>query len=320
MSSTFQNMMTVAASLAASAMFARTLINVLIPYELQQFLLSRLEFLRCLFSSSEVTAVIEELDGHSKNLVFEAAATYLSTIITPTVRRIKISQRTAESSLRLSLDRGEEVVDVYDGMSFKWRMVCQPIQGARDEEGYRPKEARSFELTILKKYRDKALNDYVPYIQKQAKLITDKDKTLRLSMNDRRCWNRTINLHHPATFETLAMDAEMKKKVMDDLERFTARKEYYKRIGKAWKRGYLLYGPPGTGKSSLVGAMANYLRFNIYDLELSSVDCNTDLKRMLVNTPSRSILVIEDIDCAIDLQNRDDRSESGNKRKEEKVS
>jgi mitochondrial chaperone BCS1 len=318
MSSTFQNMLTAAASLAGSAMLARTVVNNLIPYELQEFLLSRLEFLRYRFSSSEVTAIVEELDGYNNNLVFEAAATYLSTIISPTVRRIKISQHTEESSLRLSLERGEEVVDVYDGMSFKWRMVCQRIQGARDEDGSRTREAR-FELTFLKRYRDKAVSDYVPYIQKKAKLIKDKDRTLRLFMNNCGFWN-PINLRHPATFETLAMDAKEKKKLMDDLARFTTRKEYYKRIGKAWKRGYLLYGPPGTGKSSLVGAMANYLRFDIYDLELSSVKCNSDLKRMLVNTPSRSILVIEDIDCAIDLQNRDDRSKPQINRNEEKVS
>ncbi|KAL2898704.1 hypothetical protein RDABS01_006847, partial [Bienertia sinuspersici] len=34
-------------------------------------------------------------------------------------------------------------------------------------------------------------------------------------------------------------------------------------IGRAWKRGYLLYGPPGTGKSSLIAAIANYLKFDI---------------------------------------------------------
>jgi hypothetical protein len=46
------------------------------------------------------------------------------------------------------------------------------------------------------------------------------------------------------------MDSELKQTLMDDLARFVKRKDYYKRIGKAWKRGYLLYGPPGTGSSS----------------------------------------------------------------------
>ena len=46
-----------------------------------------------------------------------------------------------------------------------------------------------------------------------------------------------VNLDHPATFNTLAMDLELKKKILDDLDRFVRRKEYYRRVGKAWKRG-----------------------------------------------------------------------------------
>lgn len=92
---------------------------------------------------------------------------------------------------------------------------------------------------------------------------------------------------------------------MDDLDRFVKRRKFYKRVGKAWKRGYLLYGPPGTGKSSLIAAMANYLKFNIYDLELTSLQSNSELRRLLVSTANRSILVIEDIDCSRDFQNRE---------------
>ncbi|CAI0418635.1 unnamed protein product [Linum tenue] len=86
--------------------------------------------------------------------------------------------------------------------------------------------------------------------------------------------------------------------IIGDLEKFVERKEFYKKVGRAWKRGYLLYGPPGTGKSTLIAAMANYLKFDIYDLELSSVYSNSDLKRVLLSTSNRSILVIEDIDCS----------------------
>lgn len=113
-----------------------------------------------------------------------------------------------------------------------------------------------------------------------------------------------MNLDHPATFETLAMEQEQKTKIMQDLERFVKRKDYYRRVGKAWKRGYLLYGPPGTGKSSLIAAMANYLNFDVYDLELTELRSNSDLRTLLVATANRSILVVEDIDCTIDLQDR----------------
>ena len=91
---------------------------------------------------------------------------------------------------------------------------------------------------------------------------------------------------------------------MDDLERFLKRKDYYRRVGKAWKRGYLLFGPPGTRKSSLIAAMANYLHFDVYDLELSSVEGNKHLRKVLIATENKSILVVGDIDCCTELQDR----------------
>ncbi|CAB4263974.1 unnamed protein product [Prunus armeniaca] len=68
---------------------------------------------------------------------------------------------------------------------------------------------------------------------------------------------------------------------------------------------YLLYGPPGTGKSSLIAALANYLKFDMYDLELTHLGSNSELRRLLVSTANRSILVIEDIDCSIELKDRE---------------
>lgn len=97
------------------------------------------------------------------------------------------------------------------------------------------------------------------------------------------------------------MDTAKKKEIIDDLTAFTKLEQYYAQIGRAWKRGYLLYGPPGTGKSSMIAAMANFLGYDIYDLELGSVEDNTELRKLLIETSSKSIIVIEDIDCSVDL-------------------
>ncbi|KAM4102291.1 hypothetical protein ACB094_05G213100 [Castanea mollissima] len=98
------------------------------------------------------------------------------------------------------------------------------------------------------------------------------------------------------------MDSKLKNTLIEDLNKFSSEKEYYKRIGIAWKRGYLLYGPPGTGKSSLIGAMADHLNFDIYDLIVTDIHSNSQLKSLLLSTSGRSILVIEDTNCSIELE------------------
>lgn len=84
----------------------------------------------------------------------------------------------------------------------------------------------------------------------------------------------------------------MNKALFDDPDIFISRKEYYKRVGKAWKSG--LYGPPGTGKLSLIAAMADYPKFDVYDLDLKEVQSNSAFSKLLIGTSSRSILVFED--------------------------
>ncbi|KAG0515933.1 hypothetical protein BDA96_10G319700 [Sorghum bicolor] len=109
---------------------------------------------------------------------------------------------------------------------------------------------------------------------------------------------------HPSTFDTLAMDPALRDGIRADLLRFVRRREHYTRAGRAWKRGYLLHGPPGTGKTSLIAAIANLLEFDIYDLELTTVQSNTDLRRLLACTRPKSVIVVEDIDCSLGFLDR----------------
>lgn len=92
------------------------------------------------------------------------------------------------------------------------------------------------------------------------------------------------------------MDPDLKNRVKSDLELFLKSKQYYHRLGRVWKRSYLLYGPSGTGKSSFVAAMAKFLSYDVYDVDLSRVSDDSDLKMLLLQTKRKSVIVVEDLD------------------------
>ncbi|XP_075654159.1 AAA-ATPase At3g50940-like isoform X2 [Castanea sativa] len=298
------------ASMAASIMLVRSMANDLIPHPIRGYLLSTLRYY---FKprSPQLTLVIEENCGMSRNQVFDAAEIYLCTKISPNTERLKISKSPKEKNLTIRLEKGEKLVDFHEGIELMWRFVCAETErnNPNDHNNSQRSEKRYFELTFLKKHKDKIVGSYIQFVLERAKAIKDEERVLKMhTLNNSYCYNgvkwESINLEHPATFETLAMDPELRNAVIEDLDRFVRRKDFYKRVGRAWKRGYLLYGPPGTGKSSLIAAMANYLKFDVYDLQLANILRDSDLRRLLLATANRSILVIEDIDCSVDLPDR----------------
>ncbi|XWS45463.1 hypothetical protein CRYUN_Cryun15aG0138800 [Craigia yunnanensis] len=279
------------ASVTASIMLFRSMANDLIPYPIRNYLFSTLRYF---FKprSQILTLVIEESNGSVPTL------------------RLKINKTPKEKNLTIRLEKGEKIVDFFEGIELKWRFVCSEAEKSNNPNDHFPPRAekQSFELSFHKKHKDVVLDSYVPSILERAKAIKDEQRVLKMFTLNMQNYGgikwESINLEHPATFETLAMDPELKHSVMEDLNRFVKRKEFYKRVGRAWKRGYLLYGPPGTGKSSLVAAMSNYLKFDVYDLQLANIMRDSDLRNLLLATGNRSVLVIEDIDCSVDLPDR----------------
>lgn len=313
-----QTLISAAASAAATAMVVRSVAKDLIPHEFQHYLFIQLRRFLSAFSN-QLTLIIDEYDGLYPNHLFQSAEVYLSSLITPNTKRFRASKSEKENQIKVSMEKDEELTDSFGGFAIKWRLFCQKTRGkyvARQDDYYGGStpisETRFFELVFHKKIKDKVIKEYLPYILEKSKALKEEQRTLKLwtLKNDRgmggprkSLW-QSVNLDHPSTFDTLAMELDAKKTVMADLQRFVKRKEFYRRVGKAWKRGYLLFGPPGTGKSSLIAAIANYLNFDVYDLELTAIMSNSDLRNLLISTANQSILVVEDIDCSIELQNR----------------
>ncbi|GAV84582.1 AAA domain-containing protein/AAA_assoc domain-containing protein [Cephalotus follicularis] len=312
-----KTVLSVAASLTASAVLFRTIANDLVPEVLTDYLCSSFKNMSNRLSS-QITVVIEEFDGLTANQMFYAANVYLGSKLSPSVQRIKVHKPEKEKQLDVSIDKNQELVDLFSGVKFKWVLVSSRVQKSvphkkGNSNGISREEIRYLEVTFNKKHRDMVLKSYLPYVLQKAQKIRENKKAVKLhtiDYNGTDYWG-SINLDHPATFDTMAMDPVMKKELIEDLDRFVSRKEYYRRIGKAWKRGYLLYGPPGSGKSSLIAAMANYLKFDVYDLDLKDVQCNSDLRRLLIGTGSRSIIVIEDIDSSFESGEDDKVTLSG---------
>ncbi|KAJ1264335.1 hypothetical protein BS78_09G255600 [Paspalum vaginatum] len=303
----YKNALTTAASVAASLMLVRGVVNEVVPHEVRELLFSGFGLLRSRISAEHTIIVEKKNDGFSNNYVYSAVKTYLATRInTDLQQRLRVSSMDEDDKVMVGMAEGDEMLDVYEGTEFKWRLICQDNSGDSSNGYGAPNDTQSFEVTFHKKQKEKALKSYLPFILATAKAIKAQERTLMIYMTEYSSEWSPIDLHHPSTFDTLAMDHKLKQSIIDDLNRFIKRKDYYKKIGKAWKRGYLLYGPPGTGKSSLIAAMANHLRFDIYDLELTEVRSNSDLRRLLVSMSNRSILVVEDIDCTINLKQRDE--------------
>jgi chaperone BCS1 len=314
-----------AATVTAYAVLARGMARELLPDELRDAARWAASFLLRRAAPraprERRTFVIRRYDGDGAgdNALYEDAREYLASRVDPhSMPRVCLSRRRRRGDDDddywfgdcncdkdgggggggghvLSMEVGASMDDVFEGVKFTWTSMT-------DSEGHE-KHAASLELVFDAEHTDMVLGRYVPFITASVEEARRRDRTLQIFSGGGGSW-RGSRYHHPATFDTLAMDPDLKRSVVSDLGRFLKRREYYRRIGKAWKRGYLLYGPPGTGKSSLVAAMANYLRFNLCDLDLSKVDSNSTLQFLLTSMPDKSILVIEDIDCCFSAMSR----------------
>ncbi|ESW23175.1 hypothetical protein PHAVU_004G024800 [Phaseolus vulgaris] len=308
-------MWTQAGSLMASTMFIYAMFMRLVPSTLQ----ARVRWYTNKFTTlvyPYIRITFHEFTGERlmKSEAYTAIQTYLGEHSSQRATRLKgelIKVKDTHNPLVLSMDDNEEIMDEFQGVKVWWssykitpKTQSFSIHPSSDERRY-------YKLTFHKGYRTLITETYLKHVLEEAKTIETKNRKLKLYTNSRTRWSHVV-FEHPATFETLAIRPKEKEGIINDLVKFKSGKSYYAKIGKAWKRGYLLYGPPGTGKSTMIAAMANFMNYDVYDLELTAVKDNSDLRKLLINTSNKSIIVIEDIDCSLDLTGQ-------RKKKKEKV-
>lgn len=268
-------------------------------------------------------------NGFERSIAYAAIKRYLNAHATNQAKSLRASVVRDTEAIVLTMANHEEVTDHFKGIKLWWASSVSMPSTQTISWGPRETEKRSFSLIFHRKFRDVICNEYLKHVAEQGKAIAVKERRRKLFTNSkgsdggyysrRRLWSEVV-FDHPATFRTLAMDPDKKQEIIDDLINFSESKDYYKSVGKAWKRGYLLYGPPGTGKSTMIAAMANLLEYDVYDLELTAVKDNTELRKLLIDTAEKSIIVIEDIDCSLELTGQREKKkeqEDGDKKKDE---
>ncbi|KAF0904705.1 hypothetical protein E2562_036170 [Oryza meyeriana var. granulata] len=240
--------------------------------------------------------------------LFDAVEAYLSEDCAVRARKLKAEIGRGRKNIQISVDDSQEVSDTFRNVPLWWRTVKE--KPSYNVISYHPgdEDRRFYKVVFHRSHRNMVVHKYLPHVLEAGREATAWNRQRRLFTNNpSHRWNSSgaiwspVAFHHPATFDTLAMDPTDKETIKGELMAFKDRKEYYSKVGKAWKRGYLLFGPPGTGKSTMIAAMANYLEYDVYDLELTAVKNNTELRKLFIETTGKSIIVIEDIDCSVDL-------------------
>ncbi|KAJ6536501.1 P-loop containing nucleoside triphosphate hydrolase protein [Mycena vulgaris] len=131
------------------------------------------------------------------------------------------------------------------------------------------------------------------------KYLEDGISSVSVHITDNRGdWAKTITKSRRA-LSTLILPSDIKEMLLADAKEFLESEDWYNTAGIPHRRGYLLYGEPGTGKSSTIHALAGELGLEIYFISLASPGIDDhSLGKLISDTPSRCILLLEDIDCA----------------------
>uniref|UniRef100_A0A7N0RFT8 AAA+ ATPase domain-containing protein n=1 Tax=Kalanchoe fedtschenkoi TaxID=63787 RepID=A0A7N0RFT8_KALFE len=297
-------------SAIASFMFVWATLQDFYPIQMVRYQLERVWSKVEAYFDPYVHIRFNEYIGYRRSEAFAAIETYLGSKSISQAKELKGHVVKHTQNLVLTMGEAEDLREIFRGRKLWWASRKTKPEGQAISFYPQSDTARRYyKLTFRKEDREVVTGEYLSYVLEQGKAMQLRSQQRRLYTNNpssqwydckKNLWSH-VAFQHPSTFDTVAMDSAKKAEIVKDLTAFSEGREYYERVGKAWKRGYLLHGPPGTGKSTMIAAIANFMKYDIYDLELTAVMDNMELRKLLTETSSKSIIVIEDIDCSIDL-------------------
>ncbi|KAI3863007.1 hypothetical protein MKX03_023562 [Papaver bracteatum] len=248
-----------------------------------------------------ITLQIQEYEKESYNHIFDSVQCYLSSkCFTSSSKCLNLSEIGNSKNHTYTMVPEQTIEDIFDVIKFTWSFHSGLAEIGSSSSSSKNGKNCCFKLSFENTCKEFVNSSYIPHIIKEAEIYEFKNRGKKLFTNSRSgdYWSQVCLFSHPSTFDTIAIDPVLKQEIQEDLKKFVNRSDFYNRVGKAWKRG----------KTSLIAAIANYLEYDVYDMELTSVKSNAQLKKLLISTPSKSVIVIEDIDCSVDLSNREKKN------------
>lgn len=151
-------------------------------------------------------------------------------------------------------------------------------------------------FTISGVFCKRQINDLIKEAHECAKnkMVIARQKSIKVKTSNEYGEWVNENVIEPKKLDNIILDG--KQALLDDIDNFLTKKEWYKEREIAYKRGYLLEGKAGTGKTTLVMAIAKKLNRTLHFLQTSRID-DKSLRYAFRSLPPKSILVIEDIDA-----------------------
>ncbi|KAJ3229170.1 hypothetical protein HDU81_005567 [Chytriomyces hyalinus] len=132
------------------------------------------------------------------------------------------------------------------------------------------------------------------YVKEQSK----KKKRARYERpRDCSYWSWVQNMRSTRGLASVALDQHQEQLLHRDLDTFAKDRDFYRRMGLPYRRGYLFSGKPGTGKTSLINAISATYNRDLYYINLQEIQTDNELQSAFASVPKNSIIVFEDIDA-----------------------
>lgn len=158
------------------------------------------------------------------------------------------------------------------------------------------KPVERIEITALSRRSKKCKEDLFSSIISNSKNVS-KSNDIKLFKANGEYWDSVRGIPK-RNLRTVYTSNGIKENICKVIDRFIDSRESCVKKGIPWRLSMILSGLPGSGKTSLSMAIASHYDMPMYYLPLNSVSSDSQLLDLVSGIPPKSIIMIEDVDCA----------------------